>query len=207
MDNEKAIEQLRDALQEILPEKRYSELFFRDLYDLWQKMGISPEVVLREIEALEGLTTPLMQLDSGGDIPIWFATGAPIEDRIDKETGIFMPDTYMKMSASATKDATQFTSEESPLKGLWHKHYFVNEGDILSKNILNENKKFKKSLKGGVILNPTLALALRTAESALTGEWILFAEKDNVKNYICLAKHDDGDDVIFKRIIDAGIHL
>jgi len=34
----------------------------------------------------------------------------------------------------------------------------------------------------------------------MTGEWIIYAEHESQKFYLCLAKHNDGDETIRERI-------
>ena len=40
----------------------------------------------------------------------------------------------------------------------------------------------------------------RSNRQRLTGKWIIFAEHDGKNYYLCLAEHDEGNDVIAKRI-------
>ena len=47
-------EKLKNGIKESLKNGKYEELFFEDLFHLWKVDGISPEVVLRELRAIEG---------------------------------------------------------------------------------------------------------------------------------------------------------
>ncbi|MDD5214050.1 MAG: hypothetical protein PHQ03_00740 [Methylococcales bacterium] len=191
-------EKLKLALEEVLDSGNYTELFFEDIFKLWVKDGISPEVILREIQALENVDDFLLEdveINSkwNGKIPVWI-----LHQNFCPEK----PDTYFKRgSSSATKDETQFTKKNSPLKGLWHKHYFDNNNDFLNQNIENEKRKHKileNSLK-------LVSMLSRISEQAVTGEWIIFKKENNINTYLCLAKHDDGDLAIAEKMKKAGI--
>ena len=177
--------QLREALKAALKTGNFEELFFNDLFDLWKSEGVSPEVVLREIRALEGTDEPLMIMNDDRPIPIWFVDSDAIG-----------PDIFYKTDPSATKDVTQFTREDSPLKGLWHKHYYIHRSDFLIKNVKNEIRRCK-SLENA---SPMMQIMGRIAAGAATGEWIIFKREGGANTYLCLAKHNDGDIQIHERI-------
>lgn len=186
---------LRDAISEIIPDDRYTELFFQDVFNLWEKDNFSPEVILREIKILEGKEDSLMVTDSSESIPVWFAS-----NRSTNNGSTGKPNTYLNSSPSATKGATQFKRKNSPLYGLWHKHYYVHQKDMCAVNIENARKTCEDA-------TPIIAMCLRVAEGKLTGEWIIFERINDDIRYLCLAKHDEGDEIIAKRLIDNNINL
>ncbi|MFY4022898.1 hypothetical protein [Achromobacter xylosoxidans] len=179
---------LESELKKSLVRGGYEELFFDDLLKMWLCDAISPEVVLRELRVLEGLDRPLMEVNGDEPIAIWLGSGESFE-----------PDTYLNRSPSATKSATQFTKENSPLKGLWHKHYFVNQEYFLKNNIENQRKRYRD-----FNFNPLGAMVVRVAEGKVTGEWIVFNREGDRNCYLCLAKHAEGDEAIFERMKKAG---
>ena len=126
-----------------------------------------------------------MQVDDDRPIPIWFVGS--------DATG---PDMFYKIAPSATKDATQFTREDSPLKGLWHKHYYIHQGDFLKRNIENIAKRHRFLIDA----TPVLQMMARIVEGAVTGEWIIFRRENEINTYLCLAKHNDDDVQIYGRI-------
>lgn len=116
----------------------------------------------------------------------------------------------------------QFT--RYPLKGFWKKHIFI--PDFYSKNIISEllndrsttNKKIEKlfnehsgepfnNIKDEII-NLTVfdSLNNRSVENRKTGEWLIYAEKQNFRYILTMANHKEGknqketDANIFKRI-------
>ena len=179
-----ARKKLQSELKKSLDTGTYKDLFLEDLFRLWQCDAVSPEVVLRELRALEGLAKPVMQDDGDESIPIWFSSNNPHE-----------PDTYLNRSPSATKRPTQFTRKASPLYGFWHKHYFINQEDFLKQNIRNQRRKYDT-----LNFSPLQAMMLRIAEASVTGEWIIFEKENNKNIYLALAKHNDGDQFIFDRL-------
>jgi hypothetical protein len=42
----------------------------------------------------------------------------------------------------------------------------------------------------------------RSREGKLTGHWIVFAEHNGKNYYLCLATHEEGDEVVAERIKD-----
>jgi hypothetical protein len=52
------------------------------------------------------------------------------------------------------------------------------------------------------IVNDVLTnnLARRRNEGKMTGEWIIYAQREGRNFYLCLAKHDDGDEKIREKI-------
>lgn len=122
------------------------------------------------------------------------------------------------VSTSKTKEADRFTHE--PLKGLRKKHYFTAE--FLTKNLENSwrsaaaNKKLTTAIANTLATNPddpeTVASELaqlvvgdtyrdKADASRLTGEWIVYGEKDGIRHYLGLARHDEGDEVIYARLV------
>lgn len=178
-------EKLKNGIKESLKNGNYEELFFEDLFNLWQIEGISPEVVLRELRALEGTEEPLLIMDTNEPIPVWFGGSDSMG-----------PDMFLKLGPSATKDATEFTRKDSPLKGLWHKHYYIHQDDFFNENAKNVARR-RPFLKNAP---PIMQMMARITEGALTGEWIIFRKDGAINTYLCLAKHNDGDEKIHKKL-------
>jgi hypothetical protein len=125
-----------------------------------------------------------------------------------------------KLKISQTKPATQYRG--SHLRGLWHKHYMNGDVGSLAQNVkkaLNEygipfvEEKIREAQVAGEkrfvtiedvpkIANDVLRnnLARRRSERKMTGEWIVYAQHEDQKFYLCLAKHDDGDENIREKI-------
>jgi hypothetical protein len=114
-----------------------------------------------------------------------------------------------------TKPPTQF--QHPPLKGLWHKHFF--DAHFIPHNLANHwaGNRLKNLVeevldpkKSSIItkemiseLNERLvegAIEEREAAHKLTGEWIVYAEHEGRNYYLCLARHNEGDEAIFSRI-------
>lgn len=121
---------------------------------------------------------------------------------------------------SQTKEASPFT--RPLLVGLWHKHYMNGDVPTLAQNVKNalneygiplfEEKIREAQVAGEVrfvtkedvpkIANDVLRnnLARRSSEGKMTGEWIVYAQHENQRFYLCLAKHGDGDEKIREKI-------
>src|SRR5690606_2262666 len=105
-----------------------------------------------------------------------------------------------------------------PLKGLGHVHHgaYATMGYSAVKNCidywyyngkLKENKKEELQILLDESENNLAArmyskaiFALKT--KGLTGEWLIFKKHEGINYYLCLAKHDEGDDVIYERKIE-----
>lgn len=114
---------------------------------------------------------------------------------------------------SLTKSAAMFT--RSPLSGLWHKHY--HQASFLPQNVLNHWRAndfaahAEKVMNEPAIRQDKLMGALihefvlggyrqRSQAHRLTGEWIVYARRDDVNTYLTLGTH--GDDVeIHERVL------
>jgi hypothetical protein len=144
----------------------YARPFLDDIFKLWQEEEISPEVILREVRGLEGLDKPLMEIEGDEPVPVWIG---------DRET-------EYKRAPSAMKEASQFVKDNSPLRGLWHKHYFINREDFLAPNVKNHAAKYPQQ-------SPIMAMMSRLIEGKITGEWIIFKMENGIRTYLCLAKH------------------
>ena len=164
-------ERLEAELEQSLSNGAYTQLFLEDILKLWQEEEVSPDVILREVRVLEGLDRPLMEVEGDEPIRIWVG---------DRET-------IYNRSPSATKEETQFVREHSPLRGLWHKHYFINREDFLKPNLKNHAAKYPNQL-------PLMAMITRLAEGKVTGEWIIFKMEQGIRTYLCLAKHSTTKD-------------
>jgi hypothetical protein len=109
---------------------------------------------------------------------------------------------------TGTKPATRFQNE--PLRGLWHKHWF--EARFLKKNLENFaikaagpifERMFDAINRGEYPAQCVHELVFGGHESwegRRTGEWIVFAEVDDVKYYLTLGTHTEGDAAVFERV-------
>ena len=116
---------------------------------------------------------------------------------------------------SGTKGATQFLRK--PLKGLWHKHFF--DAHFLAHNLAGEWGKDqlhklieevcdpkKSEISTQEMFNEIAhrlvhgALEAREQEERITGEWIIFDTDNGSNKYLCLARHNDGDEAIFAKL-------
>jgi hypothetical protein len=131
-----------------------------------------------------------------------------------------------KADAPTTKPAKPF--RRGPLKGLWHKHF--SSPAFVAMNVLNairknseelleifEARRQQMSLKHDQestkltgLLAYTFALdGLRlracasSGRSQITGEWIVFEKNVNTTTLLALATHDEGDRVIYERVVKA----
>lgn len=116
---------------------------------------------------------------------------------------------------SRTKPAQPF--KHSPLKGLWHKHYFSER--FMAKNIREQLRGGKlqrvieevfassssstvteevvREISHRVTVEPFEA---RASAGRLTGEWIIFARHQKQNYYLTVTTHNNGDDIIRKSI-------
>jgi hypothetical protein len=114
---------------------------------------------------------------------------------------------------SLTKPPTMFV--RPPLAGLWHKHY--HQASFLPQNILNHwrandfaahaGKAVDKAavprdkLMGALIHEFVLGgYRERSYAHRLTGEWIIYARRDQVNTYLTLGTHGD-DTAIHERVL------
>ena len=158
---------------------RYSLLLLLALYGATQARRLNPAKVIHEIESLEGLR-----------------------------------------GESSLKPATQFVRE--PLKGLWHKHYLQDGLASMAVNLrkgINRHglpwfdeqiaqaqasgeEKFLTEQDCGRIAHDAVVgnWERLVSESALTGEWIIFAKHEGHNYYLCLGQHNSGDKVLRAQI-------
>lgn len=104
----------------------------------------------------------------------------------------------------------------SPLRGLWHAHFF--QAAFVPKNLSNEfQRREEPGIIDAVLENATEldemtvkrlahettvgAFERRAARNALTGEWIVYAQDGDDRLYLSLARHEEGDQVIFDRMM------
>jgi hypothetical protein len=155
---------------------RMSELIWFDIYVLNAAFGVSPHDILGAIGDLE---------------------------RGEPPTGV--------------KPATQF--KKMPLKGLWHKHYFA--AQFLVQNIIlglgqNGIQKLVTEVMDpakSAVVTPEIIKELaqratrepvekRDALKKLTGEWIVFLQREGKNYYLCCNSHKAGDQFIYDRIME-----
>ncbi|QFY44915.1 hypothetical protein F6R98_02935 [Candidatus Methylospira mobilis] len=168
------------GLEAIAP-GRYSMLLLLGLFGGFKSGALNPAKVIHEIQALEGIGTP-----------------------------------------SQLKPPSQFNRPKSPLKGLWHKHYLEDGLRALALNVKKGldlygiplfQQCMREAQEAGeeryVTIEDIKPLAndvvsgnwkrLANAE-ALSGEWIIYAQHEGKNHYLCLARHDSGDDYIRQQI-------
>lgn len=158
--------------------KRCSSQILLDLFFGTQSFGVRPLTVIDEIKSLE------------------------------------------KLKISRTKEAAQF--KRPALGGLWHKHYMNGDVASLAQNVKNAlieygipffEEKIREAQAAGEerfvtkedvpkIVNDVLRnnLARRRSEGKMTGEWVIYAQHESQNFYLCLAKHNDGDEKIREKI-------
>jgi hypothetical protein len=158
---------------------RYSILLLLGLYGGMKSGQLNPAKVIYEIEALEG-----------------------IRER------------------SRLKPPSVF--ERAPLKGLWHKHYLEDGLASMAKNLRRgihkyglpwldatvadaeasgEERFFTEQDVGRLVHDVVVGNWERlNADSALTGEWIIFAQHEGKNYYLCLGRHQGGDDFMRSQI-------
>lgn len=125
-----------------------------------------------------------------------------------------------KQGTSRTKPAAAFRRRH--LSGLWHKHYMIGDVASLAQNLKSEldrkgrklrlffEEKIEEARAAGeerfreevpkIAQVLTSNLAKRRSEGRMTGEWIVYVQHENQKFYLCLAKHNEGDERIREKI-------
>ena len=117
-----------------------------------------------------------------------------------------------------TKPATQF--RRSPLKGLWHKHFFPPLPSSHAHNIMNHFGKngmrqlveeVFNPLKSPVVTQEMItelgervaheSIEKRHSENKITGEWIVYAKESDKNYYLCVSPHSDDDEIISNNIM------
>jgi hypothetical protein len=166
------------GLDQIAP-GRYSFALALGLFGGFKSGHQNPAKIIREIEALEGIGRP-----------------------------------------SSLKPPSQFN--RPPLKGLWHKHYLE---DGLRSTAINALKGLRRH--GSPLFRQCMQEAQEAGEvryvtqedvaaiaddiahgniermasaAELTGEWIVYAQHDGANYYLCLGRHDSGDDYLRNQI-------
>lgn len=116
----------------------------------------------------------------------------------------------------STKSASKFRGPI--LRDLWHKHYTAPA--FIFRNLMNHwTRKRSEALFAGIERNDEvpsdrkcdlLVYSLimggyreRHEARGMTGEWIVFAKRDNGNVYLTLARHDEADEEIRKRVDQA----
>lgn len=122
---------------------------------------------------------------------------------VDEIKHLQMPNKYR----SRTKPPTKF--KHSPLKGLWHKHYFPGDIRSIAMNIisgLNAKGGLRKvigqvcSSSGENVFTPQLINKLahevtevpfseRAEQEKITGEWIIFHEFEGKNYFLAISNH------------------
>jgi hypothetical protein len=166
------------GLERVAP-GRYSLVLVLGLFGAWKSGCLNPAKVVREIEALEGIGEP-SQL---------------------KPSGPF---------------------NHPPLKGLRHKHYLEDGLKATAINLKKGIEKygvplFKQRMQEAedageeryvtvediepLVHDAVQGNWLRLANAkALTGEWIVYAQHNGQNYYLCLGRHDSGDDYLRSQI-------
>ncbi|WP_127811876.1 hypothetical protein [Bordetella bronchiseptica] len=121
---------------------------------------------------------------------------------------------------TGTKEASQFTGKV--LSGLWHKHHReigIRSMAINLQQALREHgipsleaivKEAEESGEDHYVTEDVVRQIAhdvavgnyerRSDADKLTGEWIVFAKNEAKNYYLCLGKHNSGDDVIRQKI-------
>ena len=159
---------------------RYSVLLLLALYAGMRSGQQNPPKVIHEIEALEGL-------------------------RVN----------------SRSKPASIF-KRDKPLKGLWHKHYLEDGLPSMATNlrkgiaryglpwVKNVMAEAQATGEERIVAKQDIAQIAHdavisnwerlVADSALTGEWIVFAQHEGKNYYLCLGRHKGGDELLRSQI-------
>ncbi len=158
---------------------RYSVLLLLGLYGGIQSGQLNPAKVIHEIEALEGIR-----------------------------------------DCSRLKPASLFN--HYPLRGLWHKHFLEDGLSSMARNLRRGMHKYglpwleqvvaeaEVSGKEQFLTEQDCARIAHdavvghwerlTEDSALTGEWIIFAKHQGLNYYLCLGQHRSGDEFLRSQI-------
>jgi hypothetical protein len=129
-------------------------------------------------------------------------------------------------SPSRTKAPTQF--KHPPLNGLWHKHYLADGIRSMAINLrlalmkhglphmqrmvdeatASGEERFLTDHDIGAITHDAVLgnWSRRSEVSALTGDWIIFAQHGGLNYYLCLASHETGDEFIRAQIDRVCVH-
>ncbi|MBX3618629.1 MAG: hypothetical protein KF891_01355 [Rhizobacter sp.] len=121
---------------------------------------------------------------------------------------------------SSLKPPSQF--KHPPLQGLWHKHYLQSGLAPIARNLRkglgrygmpHVERKVAEALASGeerFFSDQDLALIAHDVaignwerlvrDSALTGEWLIFAEREGTNYYLCLGRHTSGDESLRAQI-------
>lgn len=117
---------------------------------------------------------------------------------------------------SGIKPATQFRN--TPLKGLWHKHFFSAHFLVQNINIANGKngvadvvKEVMENSSSPVVTREMIreiahrvtndAVNQRDQSGKITGEWVIFAKNNGKNYYLCANTHNAGDQFIYDRIM------
>lgn len=167
------------GLDRVAPD-RYSFALVLGLFGGSKSGHQNPAKIIREIEALEGIGGP-----------------------------------------SSLKPPSRFN--RPPLKGLWHKHYLE---DGLRSTAINALKglnrygspffrqRMQEAADAGEVRYMTTQQDINTVAhdiafgnfermataAELTGEWIVYAQHGGANYYLCLGRHDSGDDYLRSQI-------
>ena len=172
------------GLESVIP-GRYSLLLLLELFGATKSGILNPAKVVSQIRALEGI-----------------------------EAG------------RGLKPATQF--KHPPLQGLWHQHYLEDGLPSMARNIrkaigkyglpwveqkiadakaTGETKYFTEDDIAQIAHDAVTSNWERlTHDEALTGEWLIFAMHEGNNYYLCLGKHDSGDNQLRTQIDAICLH-
>lgn len=128
---------------------------------------------------------------------------------------------------SRSKPASIF-SRGKHLKGLWHKHYLEDGVPSIARNIKKglvkygvpklarlvadaeesgEERYFSEQDVTEIVQDAVFGNWKRlVTESALTGEWIVFAKNKGQNYYLCLGRHASGDHFLREQIEKVCVH-
>lgn len=118
---------------------------------------------------------------------------------------------------SNTKKPSKY--RKPPLQGFWHKHFFLADYYMVNichhlQTLTGDHKKLEEIVKHTQKLHKDPEARFRAfvgqliagsyeeraGRHKLTGEWIVFAKYENRNYYLTLAEHNEGNEVIYRRL-------
>jgi hypothetical protein len=90
------------------------------------------------------------------------------------------------------------------LKGLWHKHFFQPSYMLENLKLHWTEQRIKETFGEQMSIDEVIhhfvgGYAARAGLKRLTGEYFIFAKQDEIAYYLTLAKHNEDDEVVWRR--------
>lgn len=163
------------GLERLIPD-RCSQFLATQLFIGAREREINPDVVLREIRALEV-----------GDESTRTKPAAPF-------TGFFLKGLWHKHYFQS--------SVSSMSRNLMNEIHTDEAFRQLTEIMLNSGEEYLTEEMGARLAHEMVIgnFERRSARCALTGEWIVYAPFEGKNYYLCLASHNDGDEFIASQI-------